>query len=227
MLQRFFILTLFLIVTKTSFAQYQVKGRVLDSLTKTPIEYASIGVFSAADAKVVNGKISDEKGAFNITGLKTGVYHLKIDFIGYQSKSIKNIKLEADKSIDFGIILLKGTEQLLSEVKVESNRNNPINKIDKQVFKADQFESAKGGTTARSLSPFCSLKKAMASVTLSSPYTGDWAKTYAGSPGIMTIRSSLKSCMKIKNTIMMRCFRPWPGMVEIILEPGYAPGICL
>ncbi|MRX48796.1 TonB-dependent receptor domain-containing protein [Pedobacter puniceum] len=146
MKKKIFALVLFLGVVATSFAQYQVKGRVLDSLTKTPIEYASIGVFSAADAKVVNGKISDEKGAFNITGLKAGVYHLKIDFIGYQSKSIKNIKLEADKSIDFGIILLKGTEQLLSEVKVESNRNNPINKIDKQVFKADQFESARGGT---------------------------------------------------------------------------------
>jgi len=146
MIKRFLIFMITTIITNFSYAQYQIKGKVLDSLSKTPIEYASIGIFQSSDSKVVGGKVSDERGMFAITGLKAGNYYMRVDFIGYQSTLIRNIKLDANRTLDLGTILLKGTQQLLSEVTVQSDRSIPINKIDKQIYKADQFESAKGGT---------------------------------------------------------------------------------
>ncbi len=77
MFQRLLVIPIFLIVTNIGYAQYQIKGRILDSLSKTPIEYASIGVFQSSNSKVVNGVISDAGGKFAITGLKAGNYNVK------------------------------------------------------------------------------------------------------------------------------------------------------
>lgn len=92
---------LFLEVVSTSFVEYQIEGRVLNSLTDKPIEYFSIGVFSTADSKIVNVKITDEKSTFNIKYLKAGVYHLKIDFIGLKFNANKtlNSPLFSDKVV--------------------------------------------------------------------------------------------------------------------------------
>ena len=137
---------LLLILLNTIANAQNIKGKVVDSLAKSAIEYASIGIYSSSDNKLVSGAVTDANGAFNINNLKANTYNLKIDFIGYQTKLIKNINLNSVKSIDLGSILLIGSAQMLNEITVTGEKPNAINKIDKQVYKASQFESAKGGT---------------------------------------------------------------------------------
>src|SRR3546814_8825604 len=48
--------------------------------------------------------------------------------------------------IAIGSVSLSPGSQLLNEVIVSGTRASVLNKIDKQVYKADQFESATGGT---------------------------------------------------------------------------------
>lgn len=144
MFNRLLFLFLALSFSNSTFSQNQIKGRIIDSLNNSPIDYASIGVYRSSDAKLINGKISDENGVFMIDGLKAGNYYLKIDFIGYQTKLIKDINL--NRSIDLGTVKLQGTQKMLNEVTVSGDRTASINKIDKQVYRADQFDAAKGGT---------------------------------------------------------------------------------
>jgi ferric enterobactin receptor len=132
-------------ITSQIYAQ-NIKGKVVDSLAKSAVEYASIGIYNSSDNKLVGGAVTDANGMFNINNLKPNTYDIKIDFIGYNSKLIKNIDLSNKKSIDLGAILLIGSAQLLNEITVTGETPNNINKIDKQVYKASQFETAKGGT---------------------------------------------------------------------------------
>ncbi len=69
---------LLLVLSLSSYSQYTVKGRIIDSLTKTPVDYASVGIFSSADSVVKDGKLSNEKGVFNFGGLTEGNYYIKL-----------------------------------------------------------------------------------------------------------------------------------------------------
>jgi ferric enterobactin receptor len=129
-----------------SYSQVTIRGKVVDSLAKSPVDYAIVGIFTAADGKLAGGKVTDSNGNFVISDLKTNKYNVKIDFIGYKTKMIYNLDLTNTKSVDLGNILLIGSTQLLNEITVTGETPNNINKIDKQVYKASQFETAKGGT---------------------------------------------------------------------------------
>ena len=120
---------LLLILLNTIANAQNIKGKVVDSLAKSAIEYASIGIYSSSDNKLVSGAVTDANGAFNINNLKANTYNLKIDFIGYQTKLIKNINLNSVKSIDLGSILLIGSAQMLNEITVTGEKPNAINKL--------------------------------------------------------------------------------------------------
>ena len=47
--------------TNSTYAQYQLKGKVIDSLTNLPIDYASIGLYRNQDARLMDGKSSNAK----------------------------------------------------------------------------------------------------------------------------------------------------------------------
>jgi outer membrane receptor protein involved in Fe transport len=143
MFKKILLTLLFFTITTQIYAQ-SIKGKVVDSLAKSAIEYASIGIYTSSDGKLVSGMVTNANGMFSINNLKANKYNVKIDFIGYQTKLIKNI--DFNKSIDLGSILLIGSAQLLNEITVTGETPNSINKIDKQIYKASQFETAKGGT---------------------------------------------------------------------------------
>lgn len=142
----FYTFLLSLIFTNICYAQNQIKGKILDSVNKAQIEYASIAVIDNRDSKIAGGVLSDSSGKFSVTGIREGIYSVKVDFIGYQSVTVTNIRLDKDRITDIGTIFLKAKYEFLNQVTVQGNRILQIQKIDKQVYRADQFESAKGGT---------------------------------------------------------------------------------
>src|SRR5262249_13310700 len=75
-----------------------ITGKVLDIVSKSSIEYASIAVYSPASKKPLNGTTSDAHGNFSIAGLDTGGYRVVIDFIGYQADTI-NTFISAKKLV--------------------------------------------------------------------------------------------------------------------------------
>lgn len=142
-----FILFIILLSSKSLFAQNaSVAGIVADEQTKQPVEYASIALLKASDSSVVAGVLTKSNGSFVFSKLAAGAYVIKVAFIGYHTKRTQTFNLTANSQVNAGTIWLSRSQKLLSEVKITGQRDNALNKIDKQTYRADQFESARGGT---------------------------------------------------------------------------------
>jgi outer membrane receptor protein involved in Fe transport len=125
-----------------------LSGVVFDSLSKQPIDYASVRLFSIKDSSVKAGVYTDAKGSIKLDEIPLGKYYIKISFSGYQTKTIQNINFTIDKpNRDLGNISLKKEATLeLNEVKVEAKKEMLINSIDKKIYDVDSDISVKGGS---------------------------------------------------------------------------------
>ncbi|MDH5398473.1 MAG: TonB-dependent receptor family protein [Cyclobacteriaceae bacterium] len=128
------------------FAQSSLSGKLMDMTTDQPIEYASMALYMEKDSSLVNGTVSNNDGTFTISNLKAGAYYLTAQFLGYDLQTIQGIHLNKNESIALPVIKLSPNQQFLEEVEVTADRASTIHKIDRQVFAADQFQTAAGGT---------------------------------------------------------------------------------
>lgn len=138
-------LLLFICFTSFSQSSPRVKGILIDSTQAEPLSYASIQIESKNQTSS-KGQIADEKGLFEFVDLKEDDYILKIQHVGYQTKFLKFSITQNKRSINLGSISLTPNNQLLESVLVSSEKSKVKSTLEKQVFKADQFEAAKGGT---------------------------------------------------------------------------------
>ncbi|MBB6238016.1 outer membrane receptor protein involved in Fe transport [Pedobacter sp. AK013] len=122
-----------------------LKGILIDQQTKQPLEYASMALLKKADSTVVGGVLTRPNGSFEISKLQIGQYVLKIAYIGYKNRFIP-VNINDTRVVNLGSVTLIPTSELLNQVNISSGKVNASNKIDKQSYRADQFESAKGGT---------------------------------------------------------------------------------
>lgn len=140
------LIVLFLILPSTLLAQSAVRGTVRDKVSGLPLSYASVAVYKTSDSSLVNGAITNTTGKFRIDHLKAGNFYLKIRFVGYQRKTIPSFQLSEDHILNLGVIDVNPDQRILNEIEVAGKRAENYNKIDKQVYKAGQFEAAKGGS---------------------------------------------------------------------------------
>ncbi|MDB5004902.1 MAG: TonB-dependent receptor [Mucilaginibacter sp.] len=138
---------LFLTISFNTFGQNAtIKGKVTDAKNNFSIEYASVALFKSTDSTLVTGIVTKENGAFELVKIPQGNYQLKVIFIGYETKYFKDIHLTNNQNLDLGIIALNPSSKMLNEVAVAGQKVTALNKIEKQSYKAGQFESAKGGS---------------------------------------------------------------------------------
>lgn len=122
-----------------------LKGTVSDKISNQRMEFATVGVYRSTDSVLVQGVVSKNDGRFELK-VDEGAYYLRIDFMGYQPSFVGSFKVIPRQSLELGTIYLTPDQQLLNEVKVNAQQATLYNRIDKQVYKADQFGAAKGGT---------------------------------------------------------------------------------
>ncbi len=123
-----------------------IKGTVLDNQNAAAIDYASIALLNSLDSSVVTGTLSKKNGVFFIQNISPGKYKLKLFFVGYETRLLENIVVQNNQQIQLDTIKLKRTAQSLEEVVVLGKKSASYNKIDKQLYKANQFQTAKGGS---------------------------------------------------------------------------------
>lgn len=80
----YFSLLLFLACVHVAWAQGQIRGRILDKKSNTPLEFINVAIRKQGDTKIFKGAISDTEGSFLITGLPDGQYTLTTSFTGYK-----------------------------------------------------------------------------------------------------------------------------------------------
>ena len=127
-----FILALFC-CAQLSYAAITVKGRVYDSSTGHPMEYATVRASTLPDKTFVSGCITDPSGHFTME-LEKGRYELEIQYMGFVTTH-KTINLDGSKStVDVGKINLSPDSQLLNEVNVVAEKSTYEMTLDKHVF---------------------------------------------------------------------------------------------
>lgn len=125
----------------------KLTGKIIDSETKTPMEYANISVFRQQDSKLVTGTIATETGAFEINELPFGAFYLVADFIGFDKRTINEVKIIPNSAIvDLGTIELNVSRLQIGSVDVVAERNRIEYKIDKKVINVSNDINAAGGT---------------------------------------------------------------------------------
>ena len=122
-----------------------ISGKIIDSVSNQPVEYATISLFLNNGNKPYTGTISDKKGAFEIDSLEKGLYSLQIEFIGYKTKSLQFTVTEDSRSINLNNIKLLNTATILSGITITATTPLIENKIDKMVYNVEKDISSQGG----------------------------------------------------------------------------------
>jgi hypothetical protein len=126
----------------------RVYGKVIDSKTKKPVEFASVVVLWYNKDSILNGVLAKDNGEFNIENLPPmGGFRLKISQIGYKTSISKFfIQVPNKLEVDLGDMKLEPDEKLLGEVEVTTQKSSVNLSIDKRVYNVDKDLSVKGGT---------------------------------------------------------------------------------
>jgi len=124
----------------------KISGTIIDSITKSPVDYATIAVSRAGSIKSTNGSLTDEKGTFKVINIVPGTYRVTIAFLGYQTKVIDPVKTTPEKpDINLGKIILSPNQKTLNEVVVTGQAAVIENKVDKIVYNAERDVTVSGG----------------------------------------------------------------------------------
>src|SRR5436190_9350813 len=128
----------------------RVYGKIVDSKTNKPVEFASVAVYWFNKDSVIGGSLAGENGEFNIENLPPmGGFRLKATQIGYKNFETKFfIQIPNKLEQDLGDIKLDVDAKLLSEVDVVAEKNTVVMSIDKRTYNVDKDLSVKGGTAA-------------------------------------------------------------------------------
>ena len=157
-MKRFYILIAIICSVITAKAQFgvggggssivgKISGTLIDSLSKKPLDYASVGLYRSGGKSPITGVITDEKGNFKLDNVHPGSYKLVITFIGYPSKTIDPVVTTAakpDKNV--GSIFVSPGAKALKEVVVSGQAALVENHIDKIVYNAEKDITAAGGS---------------------------------------------------------------------------------
>ena len=126
--------------------ELSISGSVIDLTTNQIMEYATISLLKTGETTPVNGAITDLEGNFIITGVKPGNYRVEASFIGFDTKTIEDIKVSPKTpNVDLGTIALSIDAENIQEVEIITNRSNVRYEIDKKIVSVDKQLVAQGG----------------------------------------------------------------------------------
>lgn len=123
----------------------RITATILDSLTKKPIDYATVSLVTVKDNKSVNGGVTDEKGKLSLQNIAPDSYKLMIGFMGYKTKTVLVTTTPSKPDNNIGTIYISGSENTLADVQVQGTKVVIENKIDRMVYNAEADGTNAGG----------------------------------------------------------------------------------
>ncbi|MGZ3944822.1 MAG: TonB-dependent receptor domain-containing protein [Mucilaginibacter sp.] len=130
-------------------AKGQLNGKVLDSVTKAPVSYATVSIFKQGSTTPFNGVVTGDDGSFVVNNLALGDYRIVVDFIGYKKKTLPHVVIGKDApNVSLGNILLASVQNQLNTVEIVAKAPIVENKIDKMVYNVANDLTSQGGTAA-------------------------------------------------------------------------------
>ena len=120
-------------------------GRIIDSASKKPIEYATITLTDDKTNKTLSGTTSNNQGEFELGDIDPGNYILVVEFIGYKAYRKRLNEIRKNALVDVKTISLPVSHTELKGVVVTSQQKLIENRIDKMVFNAEKDLTSQGG----------------------------------------------------------------------------------
>ena len=116
-----------------------VSGRLLQAADDSPIAFASVVVEEAASGQQLSGTLTLENGRFQIQGLATGAYKIRIAFTGFYPADADVLVSALNNSYDLGDIRLPRLEGRQDQISVTTDADAVQTAgFDTQVFQLDQ-----------------------------------------------------------------------------------------
>ncbi len=128
-----------------------ISGRIIDSLTRQPVEFATLLLKRAAgpEPRQIDGVVTDIDGNFKFEEVPMGSYLIDASFIGYQPRTLADITLTGKRpDLDLGATSLATSAALLAEAVVVGEAELIENRVDKVVYNASQDVANQGGDGA-------------------------------------------------------------------------------
>jgi len=123
----------------------RITAIILDSLTKKPIDYATISLVSVKTNKSVNGAVTDAKGKLSLQNVTPDSYKLMVGFIGYKTKTVLVTTTPSKPDNNLGTVYLSPAANALEDVQVVGTKAVIENKIDRMVYNAENDATNAGG----------------------------------------------------------------------------------
>ncbi|MEI6890360.1 MAG: TonB-dependent receptor domain-containing protein [Bacteroidales bacterium] len=124
-----------------------IQGKIIETQTKIPVEYANVALIDTLDGKIVSGAVSDSTGYFRLKDIPAGIYFLDYSFIGYEKQRSKPIGIDRKNNlVDAGELGLKPSAVNMKEVTVTADKNMIVSRIDRKIFNVQQDIMAQTGT---------------------------------------------------------------------------------
>ena len=124
----------------------ELSGRVIDNEVNEPLEYASVALYQANSSELITGGITNESGHFSFNEISAGSYFIQVQFMGYEKEQSEVFELTRERELHLGDIALRPAKVMVDEIAVTGTKIQAYNKLEKQMYRADQFESAQGGS---------------------------------------------------------------------------------
>ncbi len=131
--------------------QLDIKGKVFDAATGTPLEFANVAIFSKRDSSVLAGGLTGADGTFSIKS-RPGRLYAVVEFLGYERMVIDPLPIDrekmkaGDRTVNLGEIRLGDSGIDLSEVEVRAEKSETQFSLDKRVFNVGKDLANRGGT---------------------------------------------------------------------------------
>ncbi|MCC5938196.1 MAG: TonB-dependent receptor [Lunatimonas sp.] len=127
-------------------APRQVIGQIVDSETREPVGFSTVSLIRSEDESLESGAVADFDGEFVLTGLRDGLYKLKISFMGYQELISETFQVAEDVSPSIPLIFhLEPAHISLDEVVITGQRDLFEEKVDRTIYHAENDKTLLGG----------------------------------------------------------------------------------
>ncbi len=123
----------------------KVSGTIKDSVSKQPVEFASVSLVDIKTNRPIDGTTTDDKGKFSMKNLADGDYKILLSFIGYKGKQIDKIKIDGRTNINLDDIVLTPDVVQLDAVTVTGQTQMIEERVDRLVYNAEKDITSKGG----------------------------------------------------------------------------------
>jgi outer membrane receptor for ferrienterochelin and colicin len=128
---------------------YQIKGRIMDSDSKEPMEFANVSLFHTPDTIPRLITATNLKGEFHFSNLPPGNYSILVHFMGFRDYRSMPFKVSGKPyTIELDPIQVQIDNIDIGEITVRGNSRKPSYQLDKKTIYVEDELSAAGGSAS-------------------------------------------------------------------------------